>query len=258
MPRTTEHGFFPLATYTLPKKWSFNSPAYPQTLSWLLLITFSKRCHPPNRRETWGRDHLGSSVNLQTRRDENLGGEQELYHTVYWTTPAPFTAKNTINTRNNGYTNSMGKCKTTTRNSPACWTVSHPGPIQPKGWKDSHSLCPISCFPYSGCKKHLGEKILKLSKTSYMVISINSKHIGKGGFSCCYNWFLLTWKVYAVCKNQVTKIYLKYFHFQIIQNFKNRNLFNSIPLCGSITQNFVCVSAPPKPSKPPMESGNYA
>lgn len=117
---------------------------------------------------------------------------------------------------------------------------------------------PFPAFLILAAKSTWGKKILKLSKTSYMVISINSKHIGKGGFSCCYNWFLLTWKVYAVCKNQVTKIYLKYFPFQIIQNFKNRNLFNSIPLCGSITQNFVCVSAPPKPSKPPMESGNYA
>lgn len=108
--------------------------------------------------------------------------------------------------------------------------------------------------------KALGEKNIPTVyiSTSYLVISINSKHVGKVGFGCCYNWFLLRWKAYVVCKHQVTKIYPKYFHFQIIQNFKNRNLFNSIPLFGIILQNFMCVSASPKPSNPPMESQNYA
>lgn len=109
-----------------------------------------------------------------------------------------------------------------------------------------HSFSPLSCFPDSGCNQHLKKK-KKITQTGYistnhLVISESSKHAGKEGFICCYNWFLLIREIFLICityKNQVTKIYLKSFHFQIIQNFKNRNILNSIPLFGSIMQNKV-------------------
>lgn len=142
--------------------------------------------------------------------------------------------------------NSIGKYRKTTRNSPACSTVSHPNLTQSKGWGLClfiFSLSPLSCFPDSGCNQHFKKK-KKITQTgqistNHLVFSISSKHAGKEGFSSCYNWFLVIWEIFPTCtiyKTQVTKIYLKYFHFQIIQNLKNRNLLNSIPLFGSITQ----------------------
>lgn len=144
--------------------------------------------------------------------------------------------------------NSIGKYRKTTRNSPACSTVSHPALTQSKGWGlrlFTFSLSPLSCFSDSGCNQNLKKKkIIKITQTgqistNHLVISISSKHAGKEGFSSCYNWFLVIWEIFPTCtiyKTQVTKISLKYFHFQIIQSLKHRNLLNSIPLFGSIMQ----------------------
>lgn len=131
LPYTTEHGFLPLATYTLLQKWSFSSLPSPDCCS----LHFQSR---------------SSSIQRGYLRQRSFRITSESTAEVWWqfrrrtrimsykwcTKPYLFTSqsKNSVITSNISYVNSIGKYRKTTRSFPACSTVSQPAPTESKGW----------------------------------------------------------------------------------------------------------------------------
>lgn len=131
-----------------PKPISFTVPC-------LLLVPFSKQCHPPYRRETWAGDHLGIISQPIAEVGWEFRGRTRIM-TYKWCTKS--------------HLSSLQPKRLSLPETIVMWILQAiigrlPGTLllvqlfhtqlppsrKDKAYVYSHSLLPFSCFPNSGC-----------------------------------------------------------------------------------------------------------